>query len=68
MISIIMRSKDEMPWIRQTLDALKNQSRQDFELICVDSGSTDGSWSYYCNLRLRRCIRFRQKAMYLAKF
>lgn len=44
MISIIMRSKDEMPWIRQTLDALKNQSRQDFELICVDSGSTDGSW------------------------
>ncbi len=33
-----------MPWLKYTLEMMKNQSRQDFELICVDSGSTDGSW------------------------
>lgn len=44
MISIIMRSKNEMPWLEQTLDMLNRQSRKDFELICVDSGSTDGGW------------------------
>lgn len=44
MISIIVRSKNEMPFIKDTLAMIKRQSRQDFELICVDSGSTDGSW------------------------
>ena len=44
MISIILRAKDEMPWIKYTLRLLRLQNRQDFELICVDSGSTDGSW------------------------
>ena len=44
MISIILRAKNEMPWLKYTLKMLARQSRQDFELICVDSGSTDGSW------------------------
>jgi len=33
-----------MPWLKYTLRMLKLQSIQDFELICVDSGSSDGSW------------------------
>lgn len=33
-----------MPWLKYTLRMLKAQNNQDFELICVDSGSTDGSW------------------------
>lgn len=44
MISIILRVKDEMPWLKYTLRMLKVQENQNFELICVDSGSTDGSW------------------------
>jgi len=44
MISIIVRVKNEMPMLEATLDMIKRQNRQDFELICVDSGSTDGSW------------------------
>lgn len=44
MISIILRAKNEMPWLEKTLDMFQKQSRQDFELICVDSGSTDGGW------------------------
>lgn len=33
-----------MPWIKDTLKMLKRQKNQDFELIAVDSGSTDGSY------------------------
>ncbi|MDD4310772.1 MAG: glycosyltransferase, partial [Candidatus Cloacimonetes bacterium] len=46
MISIILRAKNEMPWIKYTLRMLKLQTRQDVQLICVDSGSTDGSWKF----------------------
>jgi glycosyltransferase involved in cell wall biosynthesis len=48
-ISIIMRAKNEMPWLKQSLQMLTRQSRQDFELICVDSGSTDGGWEILKN-------------------
>lgn len=44
MISIIIRAKNEMPWIKYTLRMLRQQSRQDFEVVAVDSGSTDGSF------------------------
>jgi len=43
-ISIIMRSKDEMPYVKYTLMMFKKQTIQDYELLVVDSGSTDGSW------------------------
>ena len=46
MISIIIRSKNEMPWLKYTLQMLDNQTKQNFEVIAVDSGSTDGSWEY----------------------
>jgi rhamnosyltransferase len=46
MISIIIRAKNEMPWIKYTLQMLRLQNRQDFEVIAVDSGSTDGSYEY----------------------
>ncbi|MDD3535891.1 MAG: glycosyltransferase [Candidatus Cloacimonetes bacterium] len=44
MISIILRAKNEMPWLAETLSMLKRQKNQGFELIAVDSGSTDGSY------------------------
>lgn len=43
-VSIVMRAKNEMPYIQKTLQAFQEQTFQDFELVCVDSGSTDGSW------------------------
>lgn len=43
-VSIIMRVYNEMPYIKYALRKLKQQSFQDFELIVVDSGSTDGSY------------------------
>lgn len=43
-VSIIMRVYNEMPYIKYALRMLKQQSLQDYELIIVDSGSTDGSY------------------------
>lgn len=42
-VAIIMRSKNEMPWIPVAIDSLRRQTFQDYELWAVDSGSTDGS-------------------------
>lgn len=43
-VSIIMRVFNEMPYIKYALKMLKKQTFNDFELIIVDSGSTDGSY------------------------
>lgn len=43
LVSIIMRSFNEAWALRQTLPALRWQTYRKFELIVIDSGSTDGS-------------------------
>ena len=42
-LSVIMRSRDDAWVIGDTLNALFQQHQQEFELINVDSGSTDGT-------------------------
>ena len=42
-IAIIMRAKNEMPYARRALDGLRQQTRQDWKLYAIDSGSTDGT-------------------------
>lgn len=42
-VSIIMRSFNEAWALRETLPALQSQEFTDWELIVIDSGSTDGS-------------------------
>jgi rhamnosyltransferase len=42
-IGLIMRAKDEMPHVRGALEALRNQTRTDWTLYAVDSGSSDGT-------------------------
>src|SRR5690348_10076523 len=42
-ISIIMRSYNEGWALRETLPALRAQDYKNWELIVIDSGSTDGS-------------------------
>ncbi len=42
-IAIIMRAKNEMPYARKALTALRGQRRKDWKLYAVDSGSTDGT-------------------------
>lgn len=43
LISIVMRSFNEAWALKETLPALKQQDWTDFELIVIDSGSSDGS-------------------------
>jgi len=49
LISIVMRSYNEGWALRQTLPALRAQSFTDWELIVIDSGSTDGSGELICS-------------------
>src|SRR3954465_3319483 len=42
-VSIVMRSFNEGWALRGTLEALRQQAFRDWELIVIDSGSTDGS-------------------------
>jgi rhamnosyltransferase len=42
-IAIIMRAKDEMPHTPRALEGLRGQSRRDWKLYAIDSGSTDGT-------------------------
>lgn len=41
--AVIMRSKNEMPYLPAAIASLRRQTFQDIELFAVDSGSTDGS-------------------------
>lgn len=41
--SIIIPIYNVAPYIRETLESVFAQTHRDFELICVDDGSTDGS-------------------------
>ena len=42
-ISIVMAVYNAEKYLRETLDSVLNQTFYDFELICVDDGSTDDS-------------------------
>lgn len=41
--SVIIRTKNEGPIFREVLEALKNQTDQDFEVVQVDDNSSDGT-------------------------
>src|SRR5438876_8508762 len=43
LVSIIMRSFNEAWALRETLPAVRSQDYKNWELIVIDSGSTDGS-------------------------
>jgi len=58
-VSIIMRCFNEGWALRQTLPALQSQEYQNWELIVVDSGSTDGSVELIREAKPRHFIQIR---------
>ncbi|MDB6131735.1 MAG: glycosyl transferase, group 2 family protein, partial [Verrucomicrobiales bacterium] len=53
LLSIILRSYNEAWALRDTLPALQNQEYSNWELIVIDSGSTDGSVDLIKNFKPR---------------
>lgn len=45
MLSVVMPTFNDAPFIREALDAIFNQSYKDFELIVINDGSTDETHS-----------------------
>lgn len=43
-VSIIMPSLNVAAYIRECLESVVNQSLKELEILCVDAGSTDGTW------------------------
>ncbi len=43
-VSVIMPVLNTKPYLRQCLDSLFSQTLHEMEIICVDNGSTDGSY------------------------
>lgn len=43
-VSIIMPSLNVAPYITECMESVIHQTLQDLEILCVDAGSTDGTW------------------------
>lgn len=43
-VSVIMPSLNVAPYIRECLDSVICQTLDDIEILCIDAGSTDGTW------------------------
>lgn len=48
-VSVVMAVYNAMPYLKQALDTLESQTLQEVEIICVDDGSSDGSYEYLCS-------------------
>ena len=60
-VSVIVPNYNHAPFLKQRIESILNQTFQDFELILLDDGSTDGSWeileSYRDNPHLTHIIQ-----------
>lgn len=43
-VSVIMPSLNVAPYIRECMDSVVAQTLRDLEILCIDAGSTDGTW------------------------
>jgi glycosyltransferase involved in cell wall biosynthesis len=43
LVSVLIKSFNHAPYIRQAIDSILDQSLQDFEIVVTDDGSTDGT-------------------------
>ncbi len=43
-----------MPFLPEAVDSILSQAFDDYELLVINDGSTDGSWEYLKSLRNQR--------------
>ena len=53
LVSIIIRTRNEIDWIESCLDAISYQSYRNYEIIIVDNKSSDGTLNYLKNLNIK---------------
>jgi len=54
LLSVVIPVKNGLPYIRETLESLWAQTFQDFEVLVVDDGSTDGTPEWVASLQCPR--------------
>ena len=57
--SWVIRTKNEEKWVGKVLETLLMQSRLDFEIIIVDSGSQDNTLEILKNFPIRKLIQIK---------
>lgn len=45
-VSIVISTKDRLSYLKEAISSVFNQTIQDFELIVIDDGSSDGTWAF----------------------
>lgn len=60
-VSIVMRSINDLSFIEKTLKAVFNQNFKDFELINIDSGSTDGTYEIIRKYNPEKSLQIRRE-------
>jgi glycosyltransferase involved in cell wall biosynthesis len=63
-VSVIMPSLNSISYIKESINSVINQTLKEIEIICVDAGSTDGTYEF-----LKECAEIdnRIKVMYSQK-
>jgi len=60
-VSVLLPSYNHEAFIGEAVASVLSQTLRDFELVIVDDGSTDGSWSAIERFDDRRIVRHRQE-------
>ena len=56
-ISVIMSVYNGMPFLKEAVESVLEQTYKNFEFIIVDDGSTDNTWTYLQSLKDKQSLR-----------
>jgi len=61
LVSVVIRTYNEEKWVGETLKRLFEGSFKNFEVIVIDSGSTDNTLAIVKNFPIKKLIRIKKK-------